>query len=219
MSVAQPTVPACVLFYLFADQLAAAPTAVNVYGTVSVPCVPGAVRADDLTIQLLAATLWSLREEGALRMDVVQRRLYLGSETRIQLTRVAGSSSPGFPQDLLDAISGVAEDDAVEAVIGRWFSHPYADPYRHVIVAAQKELVGAGCLAIVAQPSGENTLWERCDVAEALRQAYSDFPVRWRRFLTDEPDLAGLLQASCASAIAAQRDQRFPAPVDDEGWP
>jgi hypothetical protein len=214
MSTADEVWPAACLLFLFADDAASRPrqgwTRHFFAGeqTVRTPCSGKLVTLASLEQQLLAWTVWELREVGA-----------------VDLTRDVGAKR-GDRRDGLDISMRVSMSKAVDGILASGlFAACDNDPLAVslVIIAWGKtqgvnlrELIYlplTGLVDVVSDetrsrlgvdPSGGEWRWP-CDTIALLRTRFDDVRTKWSRFAADESGLAAALLRSCNAGVKRLR--------------
>lgn len=198
-------ISSAILLYLFADAEIPQDTAVT--RAVAVPCTDARVQRRALAVELLAITLWSLREAGAvaIRHEVRKRRL-LG--TRDVALIAAGGIAPPSPFPLAVGLfnaCGVQETDVFTAVHA-WYGRDMSDPATPVIRAVEDEATRLGLFeptqerAILGARRGD----PRCDRIVALRPFFDERIGRWRDFKAAEPDLDRAIRSGISGAMRSR---------------
>ena len=108
------------------------------------PCAAARARSRDLRSLVLAVAFWHLRDQGLVRLEVVQERIKLspihvpGAKEVVVKVRVrrVQSRALSFPasleQELLEFV-GAGGDQSVADVVAAWFGRRYSAPSYHVL--------------------------------------------------------------------------------------
>ena len=206
----QDAAGAGLLLYLFADAEIPADTAMT--RGVPVPCTESRVQRTALAQEILAITLWSLYDSGAVSLRHEERKRKLRGTRHVALVAAtAGMASSASPLDagLFDAC-GVAEAEVLTVTYG-WFRIDVSDPAGTVIGAVEDEALQAG----LSEPSDAGRIRKalgsrlgapNCDAIAALRPRFDRMIDRWRQFKTAEPALYAAMIDGIKRAISRRVD-------------
>ena len=196
------------LAYLFADRILEPDGALGL--AAPVPCTDRQVEAADLAAVLFAVAFWSLRERGAVRLELGRRRLLVGRR-RLEVTRIRAESRVSLEGAVMDMPNTdpdalVDEDTSgkpgplgnVRDVICAWFKTTCEDPEWKVVSMVLQE---AAELGLASQDGEQERHRLHCDAVTAERAAFDAFAARWRRFEEGEAAICSALRRECASGI------------------
>ncbi|HVW33377.1 MAG TPA: hypothetical protein VHL53_12620 [Acidimicrobiia bacterium] len=205
---AEKTAPSVVIA-LFADRLVPAKGGMLDQG-MDAPLTGARISVKPLAELLLAATLWDLRESGAVGFSVEAKKGLLRAKKVLRIERRSGTPGVGgIAAGVLGAIDAGA--DSPKDVVRRWLGGSRANPWGDVVTAGLIE-VAAGGLGDL-DDSGKSKMKSVlgavpklvADAARAadLEPAFGAFKAVWDGFLAAEGELAAELLGGCKSALSS----------------
>lgn len=207
---AAPALSAGTLFYLFGDRCVAP---AGTFGGTTLPS--GAkVQAGDLSALLWAASIWNLRQTGALTLSPVTKKS-LGM-FKVQHVELAMGShvvqKSGYEDVVMRAVGSgttLAHD-----VIHQWYGRDVVDPEGHTFGLARRELVQFGLAREVDAERGAvgGFLLGRTriePIPETISPWWEHFTrvhPAWVQFTQAESELADTLLETCRKAIRNRQE-------------
>ena len=200
------------VFYPFADRFVPRDTALTA-GAV-LPCSGVKVQKKPLGDSIVAVALWSLRETGAIRLEMFEKKRLLGKQRRLGVTRT-GTAGDGFAASLLPAVSADGPDkNTVEDVVWRWMREDVGDPHGVVLSRVVEHLASAGYFSAM---SGMASVKDQlragtghqpdCARLEVLRPAFEALAGSWAAFTSSEAELHGQLLKEIGRGIGRRRER------------
>lgn len=179
--------------YLFANELVP-PVRGRFGGGVKVPCREIEVCKQSLAALLFATALWSLREQGHIRLASAEERSWIPTRKRrrIRVITLVRAPSSGLEGRIMTYVSLQRTDDLF-SIIGCVVAEESRDPWKDVVAAAADEVSGVS---------------QDCAKRATLEGALHDFAHRWQRFQTSEPVLYKALLDECGKGITARKQGR-----------
>jgi len=207
---AAPALSAGTLFYLFGDRCV--PSA-GTFGATTLPS--GAkVKAEDLSALVWAASVWNLRQTGALTMAPVTKKA-LGMFKTDHVELAMGPQivqKAGYEDAVMRAVGGGTA--LVHDVIHQWYGRDVVDPEGTTFALASQEMVQFGLGREV--DSGRGALGgfllgkTRIEpLPEAISPWWEHFTrvhPAWVQFTQGEPQLAETLLGTCRKAIRNRQE-------------
>jgi hypothetical protein len=204
----QKTTPS-VLVYLFADRLAPAKGGMLDQG-MEAPLTGSQISVKGLAELLFAASLWDLREAGAVSFSVESKKGLLRTKKMLKIER--RSDVPGVEGIAAGILAAVhAGADSPNKIAVRWIGGSRANPWGDVVSGAVAEAAAAGYGEV--DGSGKSKVKAMLgavpkfvvDQAKAaeLEPAVGAFQAAWDSFVAAEPELADELRAQCRSALSS----------------
>lgn len=200
------------LFYLFGDRCVAS---AGMLGGTTLPS--GAkVSASELSALLWAASIWNLRQTGALTMaPVTKKALGMFKTQHVQLAmgpQVVQKS--GFEDLVMKAVAGGTT--LVHDVIYQWYGRDRHDSEATTFAVAHREMcefgmaqqVDAGRGAIGGALLGKTKLEFRPEAISPWWDHFTRVHPAWVGFTQTEPELAQTLLDTCTKAIRNRQESR-----------
>lgn len=205
-----PVLSAGTLFYLFGDRCV--PPA-GTFGGVTLPS-GATVKAADLATLVWAASIWNLRQSGALTLAPVTRKaLGMFKTEHVELAMGPHVVRKAGYEDVV--MRAVAEGATLaHDVIHRWYGRDVRDPEGHTLAVARREMVQFGLGREVDAERGAvgGLLLGRTrlePVPEAIAPWWDHFTrvhPAWLQFTQAEPELADTLVETCRKAIRHRQE-------------
>jgi len=174
----------------------------------------GAERA--LAEPALAVPLLTLRDDGAVTMEVVTKKVMTVRHTHVLVspaegTAPNGAGSAGLRGQLLAVLR---KPETVSDLVYRWFRSAFGDPARHVVETVEAIGTELGYYRRVVQEGGalsrvfgHKVTYEPITEHRALLEPLADaLGERWRALARDEPDLYRELLADVTRAIERRHE-------------
>ncbi len=168
----------------------------------------------DFTPKMFAYGLLSLRDEGAITLQVTSKKVLFVTTTLVEVHRTgSASTSVGLSARLLAAVvDGKSAKDAVAA----WYPNDVYNPWGLAIRSGTQEAVDAGYLDVVGQKlTGKlgSILTSNLPTVVApgkdveLRAIADDAATRWDAYQARESALLEALVKQCGAGVSSRRSQ------------
>ncbi len=167
------------------------------------------VKTSPLAAHVCAFALWGLEQDGAVRLDLQEKRR-LGMRTRKLLVEPVAAlpRSSAIERGLLEVVLGRGPQDA-DDVVKDWLRRDMTDPHGAVIAWALAEGLLSGVLeevdagrgAVAAVVKGRTELVPSPARAAEARQAFGQVLEAWRHFTATRGPLAEALLDKCMKGL------------------
>jgi hypothetical protein len=176
MDATVPRLASSSLLFVFADRYVPAP---HIGEGTRLPCSGVRVQTDKVTTLLVAFAFWTLREEGSIRLSLMNKKKWIFGRIHVHVDELGRATRPGIEGVLTDRIARPHHDlaDIVCSAFGE-----NEDPYHDVLSAARTPDI-------------------TCDEIEPLEERFQDLSMAWDHFRRGEPDLHGRLMHECTRGI------------------
>ena len=204
------------LCFLFADRVAPAAGAL---GGTEAPYSGQKVATKQLAPLLFASSFWSLRQQGHIVLEQVQKKSMGLFKQDHALVRPGGvpptEQRTGFDDVILQAAyADPAKPPTARDIVFRWFGRDTSLPFDHVVGLARHEMVqhGLGTVvdaergAIAGLLKGRTRVEPDRDRIGAHWSHFEQVLAGWNHFLGTEAALANTLLDSCRKAISARTE-------------
>jgi hypothetical protein len=183
---------------------------------VQTPCDGGTVTLASLEKNLLAWTLWELREERAIELDRVGRDNFFGGEVAENVTVRRLSSVPASDGQLAQELLTACTDESVSVplLITVWGEQKGVDlkEFRYLPLAGLTDVVCHDVRRrLQVHKHRDDWVWP-CDRVERLGSQFEEVASRWYDFKQQERKLANSLLRNCNQGLAWVRQPPLRAP-------
>ncbi|MBC7260676.1 MAG: hypothetical protein H5T63_01570 [Chloroflexi bacterium] len=207
------TIAPSALAYLFGDTLEdlfAGKARLSLNETI--PCREAKVKVKDLANAMLVAAFVHLAKEGALGLTLGKKGMLIKSSC-VLATRGPGQGSrtDGWEGRLLANLTGNTKGDDIGSIAARSLGSRSADPWKEVILAAQRYLVEKGYFAEaerhgIAKVLGKE-LVPQCEKIAALQGEAEQVKAMLSAFRASQPALYEQLWKDVAGGIASCQEK------------
>ena len=158
------------------------------------------VKAKALAAVQLAIALWSLREQGLVRLQPFEKQRRLrGRAPRLRAELVRHVEVPGLEGRILDRLRDKPTIGDVRAIYGKDIT---ADGPLDIVNACREEAVAQGLLEYDTFFHDHAT--GDCERIRALEQPFAEAWRRWEAFRRAEPALAARLEEECRHGLPSR---------------
>jgi hypothetical protein len=163
------------------------------------------VNGTRLVQTLFASSFWSLRQQGLLTLDVVEKKRLFIKSREVEVRPAGTGQASGLEGELLETLRGMGSGSA-DQVVYRWYRKDHANAYAYVIQRVIQEAATQGLLdsdqmsGLAGLGNGPKGTLDTNRV-DALGPSLAETLQRWQSFQTAEPDLYATLMAQCEGAF------------------